>query len=190
VQENDSTTPGPAAAVPLSRNRAAVGRGAGLFALWAVLMPSTAIGDVAVGAAASALATWASLRLLPPATGRVRFGVLLALLPRFAWQSLRAGIDVARRAFAPRMQLAPGYVHYQPSLPPSDARSLFLAMTSQMPGTVPSGTEASGAVAYHCLDVAQPVAEQLAQEEARLLEALGGALGACAVTAEREGEAT
>jgi multicomponent Na+:H+ antiporter subunit E len=50
-------------------------------------------------------------------------------------------------------------------------------MTSQMPGTIPSGTEASGAIAYHCLDASQPVAEQLAEEESRLIMALGGALG-------------
>ena len=84
------------------------------------------------------------------------------------------------------MQLAPGYVNYRPQLPPSDARSLFQAMTSQMPGTIPSGTEPSGTIAYHCLDASQPVAEQLAEEESRLLEALGGALGASEVVKNHE----
>jgi multicomponent Na+:H+ antiporter subunit E len=97
-----------------------------------------------------------------------------------------AGLDVARRALAPRMRLAPGLVHYRPQLPPSDARSLFQAMTSQMPGTIPSGTQPSGAIAYHCLDASQPVAEQLAEEESRLLDALGGALGASGVGKGRE----
>jgi multicomponent Na+:H+ antiporter subunit E len=83
------------------------------------------------------------------------------------------------------MRLAPGYVHYHPQLPPCDARSLFQAMTSQMPGTIPSGTEPSGAIAYHCLDLSQPVAEQLAEEESRLLDALGGALGVARNVADR-----
>ena len=43
-------------------------------------------------------ATWVSLRLLPPASGRLRFGALLALLPHFLWESVLAGVDVARRA--------------------------------------------------------------------------------------------
>jgi multicomponent Na+:H+ antiporter subunit E len=166
-------------------------RAAAYLALWMVIAGADAE-DVLPGLGAASLAAWASLRLLPPDPigGQVRWWKALGLLAHFARVSVLAGLDVARRAFAPRMRLAPGYVHFQPSLPPSDARSLFLAMTSQMPGTVPSGTESSGAVAYHCLDASQPVAEQLAQEEARLLEALGGALGSCAVAAKREGAAT
>jgi multicomponent Na+:H+ antiporter subunit E len=173
MQEHDSTTPGAATATaaPLSRNRTAVGRGIGLFALWVVLMPSAAIGDIVVGVSASAFATWASLRLLPPATGRVRFIALLALLPRFAWQSLRAGIDVARRAFAPTMPLAPGVVAYRTGFPRGQARNNFATITSLMPGSLPAG-DGPDAIEFHCLDTTQPVAEQLAEEERRLARAL------------------
>lgn len=166
-------------------------RGAAYLALWMVIAGADTE-DLLPGLGAAALATWVSLKLLPPdpVGGQVRWWKALGLLAHFARVSVLAGLDVARRAFSPRMRLEPGYVHYQPSLPPSDARSLFLAMTSQMPGTVPSGTETSGAVAYHCLDTSQPVATQLAQEEARLLEALGGALGSCAVEAHGECDAT
>jgi multicomponent Na+:H+ antiporter subunit E len=167
-----------------------VRRGAAYLALWMVIAGADTE-DLLPGLGAAALAAWASLRLLPPdpVGGRVRWWKALGLLAHFARVSMLAGLDVARRAFSLRMRLAPGYVQYQPLVPPSDARSLFLAMTSQMPGTVPSGTETSGTVAYHCLDASQPVAEQLAQEEARLLEALGGALGSCAVAAKPEGDA-
>jgi multicomponent Na+:H+ antiporter subunit E len=109
----------------------------------------------------------------------------LGLFAHFVRVSLLAGVDVARRTLAPRMRLAPGYVHDATNLPACDARSLFQAMTSQMPGTVPSGTETSGAIAYHCLDVSQPVTEQLAEEESRLLEALGGALGSARLATNR-----
>jgi multicomponent Na+:H+ antiporter subunit E len=150
--------------------------------VWMVIAGGDA-DDILPGLGAAALATWASLRLMPPdpAGGSVRWLAALGLLARFVRVSVLAGFDVARRALAPRMRLAPGYVRYPPQLPPSDARSLFQAMTSQMPGTIPSGTEPSGAIAYHCLDASQPVAAQLAEEESRLLDALGGALGSSEV---------
>lgn len=168
-----------------SRNRswvAALGRGATYLVVWMVIAGGEAR-DVLPGLGAAALAAWASLRLMPPdpVGGSVRWLAALGLFLRFVRVSLLAGLDVARRALAPRMQLATGYVHYPPQLPPSDARSLFQAMTSQMPGTIPSGTEPYGAIAYHCLDASQPVAAQLAEEESRLLDALGGALGAAEV---------
>ena len=156
---------------PVSTLRAAVSRGVGLFALWLVLMQSLKLGDLAVGAAATAGATWASLRLLPPAAGRVRFAALLALLPRFLWQSLLAGIDVARRAFAPSMPLARGFVTYKTGFPRGQARNSFATITSLMPGSVPAG-DGPDAIEFHCLDCTQPVAEQMAEEERRLAKAL------------------
>ena len=76
-------------------------------------MPSAKPGDIAVGALGAIGATYASRKLLPPQAGRVRLGVLLMLLPRFAWLSLLAGIDVARRVFSPNMPLATGFVDYR-----------------------------------------------------------------------------
>ena len=170
------------------RSRAAtLGRGLAYLVVWMVIAGGDA-DDLVPGLGAAALATWASLRLMPPdpVGGSVRWLAALGLFARFVRVSVLAGLDVARRALAPRMRLAPGFVHYPPQLPPSDARSLFQAMTSQMPGTIPSGTQPSGAIAYHCLDASQPVAEQLAEEESRLLDALGGALGASGVGTGRE----
>jgi multicomponent Na+:H+ antiporter subunit E len=160
---------------------AALRRGVAYFVLWMVIAGGD-VEDLLPGLGAAALAAWASLWLMPPdpVGGSVRWLAALGLFARFVRVSLFAGLDVARRALAPRLRLAPGYVHYRPQLPPSDAHSLFLAMTSQMPGTIPSGVEHSGAIAYHCLDASQPVASQLAEEEARLLAALGGALGSSA----------
>lgn len=122
-----------------------------------------------------------------PGGGRVRWLPALALFGRFVLVSVAAGLDVAARAFSPRMRLAPGYVMYRPRLPVSDARSLFLAMTGQMPGTIPSGTDPGGTIAYHCLDASQPVADRLAKEEARLLAALGGALGSSPAAGDESG---
>lgn len=148
-------------------------RGLCFLALWLALMPSAKPGDLAVGLVATILATWASLHLLPPAAGQFRVIALLTYLPHFLGHSIMAGLDIARRAFDPRLPLQPGFVTYATRLPPGRARNEFASITSLMPGAVPAGEEA-GAIVYHCLDIGQPVAEQNAVEEralARVLDA-------------------
>ena len=141
------------------------------FAVWIVVDQSAKPSNLLVGVLASVAAAWASVKLLPPATGRVRLGVLLLLLPRFLWQSLVAGLDVARRAFAPRLDLQPGFIEYRTQLPPGSARSAFELIASLMPGTVPSD-ETQGTIEFHCLDTRQQVVEQLAAEERAYARAL------------------
>jgi multicomponent Na+:H+ antiporter subunit E len=158
--------------------RAIFFRGIGYFLAW-MIMAGGDLADVLPGVGAAALAAWASLLLLPPdpGTARVRPVALARLFIRFVWGSVVAGVDIARRAFSPAMPLKLGYVVYPIALPPSAARNLFMAVTSLMPGTLPAGSDQSGALIYHCLDVDQPVAQQLQQEETLLVAALGGTLG-------------
>ena len=156
---------------PGSPLRVALPRAALLFALWVVIDQSAKPGNLAVGVLATIGATWLSLRLLPPASGRVRFASLIALLPRFLWQSLRAGIDVARRALDLRLPLEPGFIDYRVVLPRGSARNAFELISSLLPGSVPTA-ESESTIEYHCLDVAQPVAEQLAAEEQAYARAL------------------
>jgi multicomponent Na+:H+ antiporter subunit E len=95
---------------------------------------------------------------------------------RFLCQSVVAGVDVARRALDPRLPLNPGFVLYAVRLPPGPRRNTFTALMSLLPGTVPTGS-AEGGLLIHCLDVGQPVAAQLAEEEAlfaRVVEDLQG----------------
>jgi multicomponent Na+:H+ antiporter subunit E len=154
-----------------SPRHSALLRGAAFFALWLVLMQSLKVSDLTIGACATVAATWVSLRLLPPAAGCLRFGSLLLLLPHFLWQSVRAGVDVARRALAPRLSLQPGLVSCPLGYPPGLARNTFATITSLLPGTVPCD-EVDGVLFYHCLDTRQPVVEQLWEEERRLARAL------------------
>ena len=156
---------------PASRTRTAWARGAAYLALWVVLMPSPEPADLAVGALAAAGATWVSVRLLPPESGSLRFGVLLALMPHLLWEAVLAGIDVARRALSPRVALDPGFVNCPLGFPPGLARNTFATITSLLPGTVPVG-EGDELLVYHCLDVSQPVVEQLGVEERLFAEAL------------------
>jgi len=151
---------------------AAAIRGAGYIAFWVVLM-GTGSADLVAGAFTAALATWVSLRLIPPVPGRVRLTALARLAVRFAWQSVIAGWDVARRALDPRLPLAPGFVEYPCGFAPGLLRNAFASLTSLMPGTVPLADDGK-TLRYHCLDVNLPVRESLGKEEAlvaRILEA-------------------
>ena len=160
-------------AIPM---RAALVRGAGFFGAWLLLARLTdfAWADLAVGLLAAALATWASLRLLPPGPARLRYRALPRLVARFLWQSLVAGLDVARRVFDPRLPIKPGYLAYPVRIPDGPRRAAFGAFTSLMPGTLPVGTDRDGSLVYHCLDLEQPIAASLARDEALVADAQGG----------------
>jgi multicomponent Na+:H+ antiporter subunit E len=151
--------------------RSALLRGLAFFGFWLVLIQSVKADDVAFGACTAITATWVSLRLSPPASGCLRFTSLLLLLPHFLWQSVRAGVDVARRALSPRVDLHPGLVTCPLGFPPGQARNTFATITSLLPGTVPCD-EAGGELVYHCLDTTQPIVEQLWEEERLLSRAL------------------
>jgi multicomponent Na+:H+ antiporter subunit E len=169
----------PSAATPRRRqSRPALVRGAGFFGFW-LLLARPAGGeswaDLAVGLLAAALATWTSLRLLAPGATRVRWGALLRLIARFLWQSIVAGLDVARRVLDPRLPIRPGFLAYPVRIPDGPRRAAFGALTSLMPGTLPVGGDPDGALVYHCLDLDQPIASSLARDEDLLVAAQGGA---------------
>jgi multicomponent Na+:H+ antiporter subunit E len=153
--------------------RAAMTRGALYLGFW-LLLAGTDLADLPAGLVAAVAATWTSLRLLPPSSGRLRYAALARLALRFGQESIMGGVDVARRALHPQLPLRPGFVVYPVCLPSGMARNTFGAMTSAMPGTLPAGIDDSGALLYHCLNVEQPVAAQLTIDEGLLLQALGG----------------
>jgi multicomponent Na+:H+ antiporter subunit E len=142
------------------------------FAFWIILAGTKPV-DLLVGVPFAFVVAWASWTLLPAGTKLFRIVALARLVPRFLYQSVSAGVDVAWRALDPRLPLQPGFVHYQPRLPAGPARSAFCTVTSLLPGTLPSGTDSGGRLIVHCLDRTQAVAEQLATEEALLMRALG-----------------
>jgi multicomponent Na+:H+ antiporter subunit E len=163
----------PPAAPPVRRSRAAtfVSRAAAFLALWLVLA-GTAMADTAFGVAASCVAAWASVALLPPGATRLRPVALAAYVPHFLWQSIRGGWDVAWRALQPGLPLAPGFVDYRPRLSPGPARQFVASLSSLLPGTVPVADDGQR-LRYHCLDTQAPVAEALAAEEGEFSRVLG-----------------
>lgn len=157
-------------------DRAAVPPGGMRFTLflllWLVLI-GPGWGNLAAGVPAAVLAAWVSLRLLPQTGRGLSLSALSATLARLPGQSLIAGVDVALRALSPAMPLRTGIVAYPTRIPPGPEREAFRALMSLQPGTLPVGEDEEGAILFHCLDLHQPVMNQLAAEEARFLRILG-----------------
>jgi len=147
-------------------------RAIGFLVLWLVLAGFNP-GDLPAAAVAVAAATWTSLRLLPPTGSRLSLPGIARLALHFPRQSLMAGIDIARRAFDPRLPLRPGFVTVSLRLPPGMRRDAFCAFASLLPGTLPTDTNDDGTLLVHCLDVGQPVAAQMAADELVFARTLG-----------------
>lgn len=149
-----------------------IGRAALYFALWLMIAGYQPV-DLPVGLAAAALATWASLRLMPPGTLRLRPWSLASFGLRFFGQSVSAGAQVAWLALSPSMRLRPGFVAWRPRLQSASARNVFCTVSSLLPGTLPAGSDDDGTLLIHCLDVEQPVAESLDAEAALFSRMIG-----------------
>lgn len=147
-------------------------RALGFLGFWFILYGT----EFLMGTMVAVMAAWASLRLLPAGHLTFRPVALAKYALRFLRQSISAGIDAARRALDPRLPLSPGFVVYKTRLPSGPLRNAFCTATSLLPGALPCGTD-QGGIVIHCLDVSQVVGEQLAAEEALLVQALGGEHG-------------
>jgi multicomponent Na+:H+ antiporter subunit E len=128
--------------------------------------------DFPIGLAACALALSISLSLLPPTTIRPRLVPLVKLNLRFLICSIIAGLDVARRALLPRLDLRPGFVAVPFALPPGVARNIFLIYSSLQPGTLPTSAEGE-MLQMHGLDILQPIAASIEADEALFKKAIG-----------------
>jgi multicomponent Na+:H+ antiporter subunit E len=156
------------------RGRSAVIRFAFYFLLWLAVSGVNPM-DLPVGLAAAGAATWVCLKLLPPSGARLQLGASLAFALDFLRLSLVSGLDVARRALRPRLDLHPGFVAAPLQLRPGVARDAFLALASLLPGTLPTGFDASEpqTLLIHGLDVTQPIAEEFAAEETLFMRTMG-----------------
>ena len=123
--------------------------------------------DWDAGAALEQLAARQSVVILAglPGVGKSLLLQQLARMARAAGRQVSLlQWDVARRAFSPSLPINPGFVDYPVGLPRGSARNAFELISSLLPGSVPTD-ETEGLIEYHCLDVKQPVFEQLAVEE-------------------------
>lgn len=146
-------------------------RGLMFCALWLLLLPSFKCDDLLIGLGFALGASLSSMILLPPALAQLRVLPLVLYLPRFVWQSFIAGWDIARRAFDPKMPLAPGFVVYPTQLEPGTRRNAFMTFTSLTPGTLPCGAS-DALIVYHVVDTQKDYRAQLHDEERYLTHAL------------------
>ena len=144
------------------------------LAFWLILAGVSAA-DLPAAVVAVAAAVWASLRLMPPGTLHISLAGIVRLAAGFPLEALVAGIDVARRALAPRLLLQPGFITCPLRQPPSPAREAFLMYASLLPGTIPCDASDDASVLEHAVDVTKPIAEQIAREEARFMQAVRSA---------------
>ena len=123
-----------------------------------------------VGVPSILAATVASQRLWHRRTGWWSPLALLRFAVFFLRESVRGGVDVARRALHPDLPLHPGLVRLESRLPPGPPEVFLMNALSLMPGTL--GVELRGtALTLHVLDEHSPVVE-----ETRRLETLIAAI--------------
>jgi multicomponent Na+:H+ antiporter subunit E len=135
-----------------------------LAALWWLLSGSEPtswlIGVPSVGAA------WLARRRLGPLssckisiTGGVRY------MLSFIRVSLASGIDVARRAYHPRLPMNPGLMEYQMRLETPGEKHLVAGTVNLLPGTLCADIH-QNRLTVHALDLAAPVTRDIQQLEA------------------------
>jgi len=118
------------------------------FLIWWALT-NGAIASLWIGVPAIIVAVIVSIRLLP-ATNFCWYQFLF-FIPFFLKHSLQGGIDVAWRAFHPRMPISPDFIEYKMQLP-QGLPQMFLAITvNLLPGTL-SVTIEDNVLKTHVLD--------------------------------------
>ncbi len=131
--------------------------------------------SLAVGAPIVAVAALASALLLPRLPWAPRAILRFALY--FLVQSIKGGVDVARRAFDPRLPLAPGVIVYPFRIEGELPRVALTNTISLLPGTL--GADMDGDSLYvHALDERRDVRADIARAEARIAALFGLTLAA------------
>ena len=141
-----------------------------LFSLIWWVLTDGAMDSWPVGIPVVLLATLASVMLMPPLSWSLR-GILL-FIPYFLWHSLRAGVDVARRALHPQLPIAPGLLDYRFRLPPGLPRVFMANTVSLLPGTL-SVELCEEILRVHVLDETGAIKEELNMLENRLADIFG-----------------
>jgi multicomponent Na+:H+ antiporter subunit E len=125
-----------------------------------------------LGLVAAAVATAASVAVLPPVRGKFRLRAAVDFFAYFLWQSVRGGAQVAAMALRRRIDLRPAMVELPLALPPGAPRVLITAAFGLMPGTV--GVRLEGErLRVHVLDERLPVMQEARELEARIARLFG-----------------
>lgn len=117
-----------------------------------------------IGLPAVALAALASVRLGGHAMRRYSPTGLLVFAAMFLRESLRGGIDVARRTLEPGLRIQPGFRQYRLHINDPAARVLLINCIGLLPGTLAAALDGDHAE-LHLLDTRDNPDAQLLQLE-------------------------
>jgi multicomponent Na+:H+ antiporter subunit E len=119
-----------------------------LFSIMWWALTDGAAGSWWIGVPAVTCAVIVSVALIPPSG--IVWREVMGLVPFFLWHSLKGG-DVARRAFHPRMYIAPELIEYPLRLPPGLSPVTMINITSLLTGTLSAEIEGQ-ILKVHALD--------------------------------------
>jgi len=142
-----------------------------LWLVWWALTDGDASG-LMFGAIVSLLVSSLSVSLFAPSSHVIRVHALPGFALFFLSHSLLAAIDVSRRLLSPSLPVTPGYLRAPLSLPEGVPRWLLANTLSLLPGTL-SVTLDGDEIELHCLDLTQPVREELEQTQQRIATLFG-----------------
>jgi len=152
-----------------------------LFGLLWLVIAGTDPAAWLIGVPAVAAAVLARRRLAANGSHRPRLSALLSFAPFFLCQSMRGGLDVARRTLAPRLRIAPGFVDWHTRLPGPAEQVFFANCVSLLPGTLAADLE-DDQLRVHLLDAGVDPGPELAALEEAVARVYGVALPAGAGT--------
>lgn len=132
-----------------------------LTLLWAILAENNGWVFASEVIIAAVLASMFFATLLPT---RYSISGLLLFACYFIVEALRGGLDVAWRAFHPRLPIAPGWLDYTLTIPQGTPQVLFLNSVSLLPGTL-SVTLKGNVVVVHSLVTSATARAELARLE-------------------------
>lgn len=140
-----------------------------LALLWWIIAQGQA-GAWLIGLPAVVLAAMASIYLGRAKLPRISLTGLASFIALFLRESLRGGLDVARRTLAPQLRIRPGFKHYHLRLSEPSARVLMINCIGLLPGTLAARLDGDQ-VELHLLnagDDPEPELIRLEQAIARL----------------------
>ena len=142
-----------------------------LAGLWWIIVQGRADAWL-VGLPAVALATLASVHLGRPALPRLSLTGLFAFLALFLRESIRGGLDVARRTLGPRLLIEPGFHRYRMHTSHPAARVLLINCIGLLPGTLAADLDGDHAE-LHLLDNGVNPEPQLLRLEQAIVRLFG-----------------
>ncbi|MGB5439126.1 MAG: Na+/H+ antiporter subunit E [Gammaproteobacteria bacterium] len=156
----------PAAKLPSILIRTAI-----LAGLWWLIVQGRADSWL-IGLPAVALASFASVWLGNQALPRLTLTRLPGFLGLFLRESVRGGVDVARRTLGPTLRIKPGFVRYRLHISHPTARVLLINCIGLLPGTLAADLDGDHAD-LHLLDISTNQDPQLLRLEAAIARLFG-----------------